>query len=176
MKILSFSSPFARLLVAGLFLAIGSVAPSAQEATGVEIYEFGIYQRGEVLGEFAPANKGYRHTAVSGMKHLQTTRIIPGRLGVSFGVRYRVQGGIGFMVPVRVVLKFPPQGLLNPEFPEPLFVDETEMMRTLGGDDFSAHTFDYPWEIEPGIWTFEFWSGDRKLGEEQFEVITPPIS
>ena len=110
------------------------------------------------------------------MTHVETTRIIPGRLGVSFGFRYRVQGGLGFMVPVRVVLKFPPQGLLTPGYDEPLLIDETETLRRLGDDVFSAHTFDYPWEIEPGIWTIELWSGDTKLGEAQFEVITPPIS
>ena len=170
------SALFGRGLPAALLLLLGAASASAQEATGVEVYEYGIYQRGEILGEFAPPNKGYRHTAVSGMKHLETTRIIPGRLGVTFGVRYRIQGGLGFMVPLRVVLKFPPQGLLSPGFDEPLLVDETEMMRQLGGDDFSAHTFDYQWEIEPGIWTIEFWSGDTKLGEELFEVITPPIS
>lgn len=167
---------FLRAQLAALCLLAGIAAAGAQEATGVDVYEYGIYERGEILGEFAPPNKGYRHTAVSGMKHLETTRVIPGRLGVTFGVRYRVQGGLGFMVPVRVVLKFPPQGLLSPGFPEPIYFDETERMSELGGDNFSAHTFDYPWEIEPGIWTIEFWSGDTKLGEEQFEVITPPIS
>jgi len=172
----SLATLFIRAHVAALFLLLGSVAAGAQEATGVEVYEYGIYERGAILGEFAPPNKGYRHTAVSGMKHLETTRVIPGRLGVTFGLRYRIQGGLGFLVPVRVVLKFPPQGLLTPGYPEPLLVDETEMTRELGGDNFSAHTFDYPWEIEPGIWTIEIWSGDTKLGEEQFEVITPPIS
>ena len=176
MTMASPSDIFTRGLLAALLLFLGAIAASAQEATGVEVYEYGIYQRGEILGESSPPNQGYRHTIVSGMTHLETTRIIPGRLGVTFGVRYRIQGGLGFMVPVRVVLKFPPQGLLTPGFDEPLFVDETEMMRQLGGDDFSAHTFDYSWEIEPGIWTIEFWSGDTKLGEEQFEVITPPIS
>jgi hypothetical protein len=176
MTIKPLSALFWRGLPAALLLLVGAVAANAQEATGIDVYEFGIYERGEILGEFAPPNKGYRHAAVSGMTHLETTRIIPGRLGVSFGLRYRVLGGLGFMVPVRVVLKVPPQGLLNPEYPEPLYVDETVMMRQLGGDDFSAHTFDYPWEIEPGIWTIEFWSGDTKLGEEQFEVITPPLS
>lgn len=176
----SVMSPLATLCIRAHFtalcLVVGIAAAGAQEATGVDVYEYGIYQRGEILGEFAPPNKGYRHTAVSGMRHLETTRVIPGRLGVTFGVRYRIRGGLGFMVPVRVVLRFPPQGLLSPGYDEPLFVDETEVMRELGGDNFSAHTFDYPWEIEPGIWTIEFWSGDKKLGEEQFEVITPPIS
>ena len=167
---------FVRAQFAALFFVAGIAAAGAQEATGVEVYEYGIYERGAILGEFAPPNQGYRHTAVSGMQHLETTKVVPGRLGVTFGVRYRIQGGLGFRVPVRVVLKFPPQGLLSPGFPEPLFLDETERMSELGGDNFSAHTFDYPWEIEPGIWTFEFWSGDTKLGEEQFEVITPPIS
>ena len=101
MTIKPLSALFWRGLPAALLLLLGTVAASAQEATGVEVYEFGIYERGEILGEFAPPNKGYRHAAVAGMKHLETTRIIPGRLGVTFGVRYRIQGGLGFMVPLR---------------------------------------------------------------------------
>ena len=167
--------PFA-LLIATLFLVWGGVA-HAQDATGVEIYEFGIFERGQILGETAPPNQGYRHTAVSGLHHLETTRIIPGRLGVTFGVRYRIRGnGLGFAVPLRIVIKFPPQGLYTPGYDMPLFQDATESVVELGEDGFTAHTFDHQWEIEPGIWTFEFWSGDTKLGEEQFEVITPPIS
>jgi hypothetical protein len=161
---------------AALIVLLGIGAAAAQEATGVDIYEYGIYERGEVLGESAPPNKGYRHAIVSRMAHLETTRIIPGSLGVSFGIRYRIRGGLGFLVPVRVIMKFPPQGLLSPGYDEPLLIDETEAMLQLGQDSFSAHTFDYAWEIEPGIWTIEIWSGDMKLGEEQFEVITPLIS
>ena len=51
-----------------------------------------------------------------------------------------------------------------------------KLLEILGADSYSGISFDEQWEIEPGIWTFEFWSGDTKLGEEQFEVITPPIS
>ena len=114
----SLVAPFIRAHFAALFLLLGSVAAGAQEATGIDVYEYGIYERGEILGEFAPPNKGYRHTAVAGMKHLETTRIIPGRLGVTFGLRYRIRGGLGFLVPLRVVLKFPPQGLYSPEYRE----------------------------------------------------------
>ena len=160
-----------------LLLLVGLNPAAAQEATRVEVYEYGLYELGPSLGEYAPPNMGYKHESVSDIEHLETTRIVPGRVGVSFGVRYRVQGsGIGFAVPLRVVLKFPPQGLYSPEYRDTLHVDETEMVEILGADAYSGITFDEQWEIEPGIWTFEFWSGDTKLGEEQFEVITPPIS
>nr|TFG55368.1 MAG: DUF3859 domain-containing protein [Hyphomicrobiales bacterium] len=168
------------LRMAGLFALLalfGASAAAAQDATRVEVYEYGLYALGPSHGEYAPANMGYRHETVSEIKHLETTRIVPGRIGVSFGVRYRIQGnGFGFPVPLRVVLKFPPQGLYSHEFRDTLYVDETETVEMLGSDSYSGITFDEQWEIEPGIWTFEFWSGDRKLGEEQFEVITPPVS
>jgi hypothetical protein len=151
--------------------------PPPRNLPRIEILEYGIFERGAVLGEFSPPNMGYRHQSVAGLTHLETTRVIPGQIGVTFGIRYRVEGnGIGIPVPLKVVLRFPPQGLYSPEFREALHSDATEGIRNLGEDDFSAHTFDYPWEIEPGIWTFEIWHGDEKLAEEQFEVITPPVS
>jgi hypothetical protein len=120
---------------------------------------------------------GYRHETISHAEHLETTRIVPGRVGVSFGVRYRIMGeGFGFPVPLRIVLKFPPQGIYSHEYRDTLYVDETESWEILGEDSYSGITFDEQWEIEPGIWTIEFWSGETKLGEEQFEVITPPVS
>jgi len=158
-------------------LLFWSSLAAAQDATRIEVYEYGLYELGPALGEYAPPNMGYRHETVSDIRHIETTRIVPGRIGVSFGVRYRVQGnGLGFAVPLTVVLKFPPQGLYSHDYRDTLYIDETEMIETLGEDSYSGITFDEQWEIEPGIWTFEFWSGDTKLGEEQFEVITPPVS
>jgi hypothetical protein len=150
---------------------------NAQEATGIEIMEYGLYDVGPSLGEFAPPNMGYRHETISQATHLETTRIVPGQVGVSFGVRYRVTGdqprGI---VPVRVVLIFPEQGLYSLEYRDELHVDETESLQMLGEPTYSGITFEEQWEIEPGIWTLQFWSGDQMLGEEHFEVITPPNS
>ena len=160
-----------------LAVLLGLGAARAQEVTGAEIIEFGIYERGQIVGEFAPPNRGYRRQLVADMTHLETATIIPGRLGITFGIRYRVIGnGFGFPVPVKVVIRFPQQGLLSPEDPEPMLSDEYEKLEILGSDSFSAHTFDKQWEIEPGIWRIEIWSGDEKLAEKEFEVVTPPIS
>ena len=167
----------AAVQIALLALFFGASAATAQNATRVGVYEFGLYELGPPLGEYAPPNMGYRHETVSDIRHLATTRIVPGRIGVSFGIRYRIQGnGIGFPVPLKIVLKFPPQGLYSHDYRDTLYIDETETIEILGEDSYSGITFDEQWEIEPGIWTFEFWSGNVKLGEEQFEVITPPVS
>jgi hypothetical protein len=176
MRALIFSNFFRPAHFVILFVLASTVA-AAQEAARVEVYEFGLYELGPSTGEYAPPNMGYRHETVSDIRHLETTRIVPGRVGVSFGLRYRVQGnGIGYPVPLTVILKFPPQGLYSPDYRDTLHVDETQTVEVLGADAYSGITFDEQWEIEPGIWTFEFWSGETKLGEEQFEVITPPVS
>lgn len=175
---IEFSSIVALRLVFGAMMVLLAVTPShAQEATGVEITEYGLYEVGPSLGEFAPPNMGYRHETIAEATHLETTRIVPGKVGVSFGVRYRIVGNDpGDIVPIRVVLKFPEQGLYSQEYQDTLHADETESWEILGEESYSGVSFDEQWEIEPGIWTIEFWSGDKKLGEEQFEVITPPIS
>jgi hypothetical protein len=160
-------------LVFALIVAFAGSA-RAQEATGVEIIEYGLFEIGPSLGEFAPPNLGYRHEVIDSFRHTETTDTVLGRIGVAFGVRYRITGtGI---VPLRIVLRFPEQGLYSPEFREALHVDETEQYTLIGEEGYSGISFDEQWEIEPGFWTIEFWSGERKLGEKIFEVITPPIS
>jgi hypothetical protein len=46
----------------------------------------------------------------------------------------------------------------------------------VGGEDMMMMTFDYLWEMVPGFWTIQLWSGDKKLAEEQFEIFIPPTS
>jgi len=149
----------------------------AQEATHVDVLEYGLYEIGPSVGEFAPPNMGYRHESISEARHLQTTRTVPGQVGVAFGVRYRVEGtDPGAVVPIRIVIQFPEQGLYSHDYRDTLYVDEFDSFAVLGEEDYSGISFDEEWEIEPGFWTIEFWSGDTKIGEEKFEVITPPVS
>lgn len=168
------------IFFAALLLSLGSLA-QAQEAPDVEITEYGIFQSGDIVAEGAPPTLGYRHVLVSGVELLSTTRIIPASLGLSFGIRYRLneaassQTGAS-VVPVRTVIRFPPSGLLAPGQTERLYADETVSYLGPGDEGFFIHSFDHQWEIQPGIWTFEIWVGDTKVGEEQFEVILPPIS
>jgi len=148
----------------------------AQEATGIDIIEYGLFEIGPSLGEFAPPNMGYRHEIIDSFRHTETTDKVLGRIGAAFGVRYRLTGTGSGIVPLRIVLRFPEQGLYSPEFRQPLHVDEAEQYSLIGEEGYSGISFDEQWEIEPGFWTIEFWSGERKLGEKTFEVITPPIS
>ena len=158
-------------------LCFQATAALSQEITHVDVYEYGIYEIGEVLGDSAPPNLGYRHTYVSDVEHLETARVIPGSIGLTFGIRYRVEGDMpGALVPITTVIRFPPQGVLAPGQTERLYVDAVQSVTEIGADSFIAHTFDHPWEVAPGIWTIEVWSGDERLAEEHFEVITPPLS
>jgi hypothetical protein len=45
-----------------------------------------------------------------------------------------------------------------------------------GGSNFLTWPFERRSDLVPGIWTIEIWQGRKKLGEQKFNVILPPIS
>ena len=54
--------------------------------------------------------------------------------------------------------------------------DDYADVTTAGKEDFLTWTFEMRSDLVPGLWTFEIWSGNQKLGEQTFEVVLPPTS
>ena len=77
---------------------------------------------------------------------------------------------------LRIVAKFPPPGVLGKNNPKPVLQDDYVELGFVGREDFLTWTFEKRSDLVPGIWTFEIWSGDRKLAEEKFNIVLPPIS
>lgn len=158
-----------------LAVAFGALPAAAQTLQKVEILEYGLMTVGEDLGESSPPNEGFEHHSVAGARLDKATRSIPGKLGVSFGIRFRYLGEpVGGLVPVTVRLVFPPPGLKSPVGKKVINVDDTRDLAPLGMTGFSSMTFDHLWEIIPGTWRIQIWSGGKKLADEPFEVYLPP--
>lgn len=103
------------LAFAAVFTLAVASSSQAQNITGLEIVDAGLYRFDRVYKQ-ANLNvvPGYFHI-VTNDRLLKSTRIIPCRLGTSFGVRYRVLGDRpGFGVSLTIVRRYPHAGLWDP--------------------------------------------------------------
>jgi hypothetical protein len=88
---------------------------------------------------------------------VEDTATIPAGRGIHFGVRLLVVGqAASAIVPLKIVRKF-----------------QHTVRIALGTGDVAGYGFDHDFELVPGKWTWEVWSGERKLAEQSFDVIQP---
>jgi hypothetical protein len=154
-----------------MLLAIISNAALGQTIKRIEIIDFGIYSldKGERLSSPNTAT-GFRNV-VSNEKLISATDTVPARLGVNFGFRFRIVGKKGTTVTLKKVTLIPQPGIQNPKTGDTKVRSELSLEKTIGDKDFTSYGFDNPWEIVPGIWTIEFWDGDRKLASQSFNIV-----
>jgi len=139
-------------------------------ADSIEVVEAGIYAVDRIKSVDDP-NLAAGRRNVSEMRFIQETREVPARVGVSFGFRYRVVGqNPGSSVSLKLITRFPPEGLRNPARTETQYRDDYMLSPVVGQDTITAYTFEAPWEAVPGVWAFEIWQGNRKLAEQTFNV------
>lgn len=144
-------------------------ANSAQ-ANRIVVLEHGIYWA-ETAGISGASNADRYVYQVQHSKLLRSTTSIPARRWVRFGLRYMVVGApAGATVRLRMITRYPPSGILDPETRKRTFRHEYTVNAVIGGVSYRDYHFDHAWEIVPGRWIFEFWQGERKLGEQEFCV------
>jgi hypothetical protein len=172
----------ARIVSCLVFALLGAVAAQSQSAVPyghsdavyrVDILGSGLFsvQRTKSITDPGAAS-GRRHEA--NMRLIRSTTRVTARIGVSFGMNYRLVGPRrGDSVAIRVVWRFPPQGLVNPARGEPQYQSEHHETQRVGGVSANTYTFDEPWEMVPGVWALELWHGDRKLAEMAYTVTLP---
>jgi hypothetical protein len=148
------------------------------QAIGVDVYEFGTYRSAESV-EVGVTEKGIVRSQTSGIERLEETRKVIARIGAQFGFRYKITGlHEGTLLPVTIVARFPKPGVLGrkPQSQVPVLADGYPQVGTAGKEDFLTWTFEMRSDLVPGIWTFEIWSDGKKLTEQNFEIILPPVS
>jgi hypothetical protein len=99
-------------------------------------------------------------------------RVICAKLGVSFGASYAVSWP-GRNTPITLTMRtrFPAPGIRTPAG-RLLDASRFEKEVAPGGGNTRTFTFDEPFEIVAGVWSFEYWYEDVLLGSVEFEVRT----
>ncbi len=113
-------------------------------------------------------------TAVKTATKIEDTTTVPARIGLEFGIQYRIVGEPkGALVPIRIVNVYPKQGLRNPKTGKTVRRAEIMRKKIIGDVIYTGYGFENAWEIVPGVWKFELWHKNRKLAEQSFTVSNP---
>ncbi len=157
--------------IAIAFATVLTFGAQAQQVTSVEIVEYGIYTSDVTQSQ--RTGSGLLQSTLTNIRHAATTTTIPAQHGIRFGFRFHVTGSpAGAKVELRKVTLFPAPGLKSPKSAEPLRRNEYTLVKSIGETSYTGYNFDDPWELVPGTWTVQLWSGDRKLAEQRFTVVT----
>ena len=100
---------------------------------------------------------------------------IPALPGTRFGIRYVLHGApTGGYAGIREVWRFPEPGLTNPETGKTFHEQAGRaIVQVTDNEIFSGYALLYDWELVPGTWTFEVWTGERLLLKQLFDVVRP---
>ena len=166
-----------RALAAGLLICLatgsaaensGSIASHAPVA--VHIVEKGVYEA-ETISSTSKKEATGLQNIVRNPRLIRSTAIVPGRIGVRFGVRYVIGGPTETSVDLKLIIRFPDAGLLDPKTGARYFESEHSLMMPTGAPGYWEYHLENDWEIVPGVWQFEFWSNAGRLAVERFCVI-----
>jgi hypothetical protein len=154
-------------LLAGMAEARDGVAQE-RDQVGVEILQYGIF-RADIVGKQRDVS-GVEHNVIGNICHLATTQEVPLKIGIHFGMRYRVTGAVaGQRIVVTKIVRFPT--ILTPPSPARSASRVVNMVElAVGATSYTDYTLEQPWELVPGTWTFQFFERDRKLAELGFSV------
>ena len=139
--------------------------------------EYGIFQNRLTLeaNETMPASdiEEFNQQTLSYQEREPVTEtvFIPAKVGVKFGLRYKLTGP-GARRPVPVKLLFLTPGLRNPESGR--YMDKIEITQELNPRSLyhvMAFQFAEEWEITPGAWHLYVFHEDRKLIHKTFTVV-----
>ena len=169
----SMRGPFALLFLPPA-VAGDACAQSSSKVERIEIVEAGIY-RAETAGiEQAPGTATRQRNILSDTRLLVSTTRVEAKLGMHFGMRYRVVGTPNLAtVKLVSVTQYPAPGLKNPKGDKPQTRGEHSLFATIGQINYRGYMFEHEWEMVAGAWTLELWDGQRKLASQTFTVTKP---
>jgi Domain of unknown function (DUF3859) len=138
----------------------------------VDVVGKGLYrvETGERIPE-ATAPTGAIEPAIK-FTNIENTETVPARIGVEFGLEYRIAGEPeGTEITLEFLVNYPEAGIADPESPMPLRETKYELAKPIGELLYFGYGFENDWELVPGRWGFEIWHDGRKLAEEHFNVV-----
>ena len=136
----------------------------------VRVIESGVYRAETIKRMDTPGTTGIVNI-VENIRLIANTTNILAHIGARFGLRYMPIGSPnGAAASLKLAVTFPRQGLRKPDTGEMLYRIEHVVSAEIGATMYRDYAFENDWEIVAGLWIFEFWSEDRKLGEQRFCV------
>lgn len=166
---------FKSILVAVAVL-FAAAAAQAENATQLDVYEFGTYRSAPGV-EVGKTRAGFSHKHIEGIELIESTRVVVAQLGGAFGFRFRAMGNRpGSAVPLTIVVHFPPDGMMSGDGKTAVTGDEYVENAIVGDDEFLTWKFDNRSDLVPGVWVIEIYEGNKRLTEQPFKVILPPVS
>jgi Domain of unknown function (DUF3859) len=166
-----------RRLIAGLILVAccGDAFAQGTKVDRIEIVEVGVFRAETETIELAPGTATGKRNILSDTQLASATTRVEAKIGVHFGMRYRVLGQPnGGSVKLMSVTQYPAPGLKNPGTGQVKTRGDNMLFATISALNYRGYVFEYDWEMVPGIWIFEIWDGDkRKLASQAFEVVRP---
>ena len=158
-------------LIVACFVLL-TTCPAWAQVRGVEIVAYGIYTAD--LQSSKRDSQGIKQSISTNFRRAATTTTVPAQLGVRFGIEYKVVGApSGKSVSLKKVMVFPPAGLRSPAVSQPILRNETTTTSKIGETTYTGYRLDDPWELVPGPWAIQLWSGDRMLAEKKFTLAIP---
>jgi hypothetical protein len=149
------------------------IAQPSEGAEQAEILWTGIF-RARVIGTVEQPNTAIGVTNLfDNVERLEMTTTVPARLGVSFGLEYRLAGELsGGQALITVVVIPPKAGLLNPATQKRVYRETWRASPiAVGSSAIIGYRLEKDWEVLPGLWKFEIWHRERKLGEQTFCLV-----
>src|SRR5262245_22068926 len=157
-----------------LLASFGVVYAQGGKVDRAEIVEAGIYRAETLAIEQAPGTASRQRNVLSYTGLIEPTTRIEAKIGVHFGLRYRVVGRPNnATVKLTSVTLYPAPGLKNPKAASHQPRGEHPLFATIGQINYRGYVFEQDWELVPGKWTFELWDGERKLASQSFDVVKP---
>ncbi|HEY5380299.1 MAG TPA: DUF3859 domain-containing protein [Pseudolabrys sp.] len=137
----------------------------------VDIIDKGIYRAIPKLSQQDEASPTGGVRALAGITLIKNTDTFKPTLGMHFGIRYTIRGfPAGARVRIKIVQHYPIAGLKNPRNQKATYSYEQTSMKVVGYPAFEGYHLGAPWELVPGIWSFEIWHEGRLLAEQKFEL------
>ena len=155
-------------------LSLYACQPAAAQAVSGRVGWYGIYtvsESKEIKDPTSPTGSRYVSTPVPPKVY---TNEIPGK-HVRFGMSYVLSGNGGKGVTVKHVYRFPAPGMPDTAIGGPRTTYEFVRKASMGESVLMGWSFEgaSPEQIVLGEWIFEVWTGNRKVVEKHFSVVSP---
>jgi hypothetical protein len=163
--------PLALLLLSA---CLGEACAQPGKVERIEIVEAGLYRAQTLSIAEAPDTASRQRNILSETVLLAPTTRVEAKIGVHFGLRYRVVGRpSNATVKLVSATQYPAPGLKNPKSDSNQTRGEHSLFATIGQINYRGYVFEHDWELVPGAWIFELWDGKRKLASQTFDVVKP---